>query len=109
MDKKEVVQWLSSLTPKQFAEVIYEAAPKVALALADYKEQESRLILMHIWRDREEHGSYLSWQPMMICPSKEDWVDDAPLCQQGDHCGFATLSWDKRAVCPICGGDVSST
>jgi len=50
------------------------------------------------------------WTVELICPtSDQDWVDDAPICQAGEHRGMPTASWAKHSTCPVCGGEVYGT
>lgn len=109
MDKSSAVEWLSSLTRKQFAEVFYAAAPKVAKHFDAYEGLESRLVLTLMSREKDDQGRWSDWNSLMICPVPREWDDDAPICQEGEHCGVATLSWDKRSTCPLCGGEVYGT
>ncbi len=62
MDKSSAVEWLSSLTPKQFAEVFYAAAPKVARHL-EFEGSESRLVLTLVSRESDDNGQWSAWEP----------------------------------------------
>lgn len=107
MERSTVIDWLASLTPKQFTEVFYESTSK--MDLSDDAGTDHRFVLFEFVRFMEDNRSWSSWEHLMVCPSKSLWDDDAPVCQQGTHCGCSTISWDKYSVCPLCGGEVFGT
>jgi hypothetical protein len=107
MDKAEIVAWMSSLTDKQFVEFFYESLASRHLYKSESGSIDSHLILANAQRFLDDDGSaWGGWELQLLCPVDESWVDDAPVCQFGEHCGLETASWAKNSVCPICGGKV---
>jgi hypothetical protein len=110
MDKTKVIAWLSSLTDKQFVEFFYESLASRHLYKSERSYLDSRLVLANASRTLDDDGiTWGEWGLELLCPSRKPWVDDAPVCQFGEHCGLSTASWDKHSICPICGGDVYGT
>jgi hypothetical protein len=102
----KVIEWLGSLTDKDFAEVFYEATASRTTSdspgcgghfvLADTEkvndgEWETDLIALH---DPEAYP--------------EGMVSDAPICQSGicSACKSGVRCWAKGAICPVCGEKV---
>ncbi len=106
MDKRIVVDWIRSLTDKQFVELLYEASAGRWTAGDD----GPRIVLAQTRKTGCEGIGPATWEIALLCGTPDqDWVDDAPICQEGVHCGFPTMSWAKRSTCPVCGGTVSGT
>lgn len=55
-DQSSAIDWLSSLTPKQFAEVFYAAAPKVSQRIVETESTQSQLVLTLMSRENDEQG-----------------------------------------------------
>ncbi len=110
MDRKAVAAWLSSLTDKQFIDFFYESLASRQLYSSEQTYLESHLVLANARHLLEDDGyTWGKWNLELVCPAREQWVDDAPVCQFGEHCGLNTASWSKHSICPICGGDVYGT
>jgi hypothetical protein len=110
MDKTVVAAWLNSLTDQQFITFFYESLSSRHLHEPEREFTQSHLVLANASRMKDENDGWEPWQLEVLCPTPgEAWVDDAPVCQYGSHCGVVTASWAKRSVCPICGGEVYGT
>lgn len=108
MNRDSVIDYLRNLPRKQFAELFYEATADRHPWPGEENLTESRAVLAFATLDKHEPNAMRELR--IVCPvPNENWVDDAPMCQQGDHCGFTTMSWAKNSVCPICGGSVYGT
>lgn len=108
MNRDAVINYLRGLTAKQFAEIFYSATKGQHPWPEDKKITEARHVLAYAHREKGSPDA--TWEVNIICPvPNENWVDDAPICQQGSHCGFETMSWAKHSICPICGGEVYGT
>jgi hypothetical protein len=109
MTRRHLVDALRALTDRQFVEVFYEAVQGRHVYSAERNLFDAHLVLANAVRDREE-GSGGGWAVELICPTQDqDWVDDAPICQAGEHCGMPTASWAKHSTCPVCFGEVYGT
>jgi len=109
MARRDLVESLRALADKEFLEVFYEAAKGRHIYPAERNVFDAHLVLANSVRDREA-GTGERWTVELICPTPgRDWVDDAPICQAGKHCGMPTASWDKHSTCPVCGGEVYGT
>ena len=105
MPPKNLVHALRALTDKQFVEVFYEAVQGRHIYPAERNVFDAHLVLANTVRDVD--GTDRGWTVELVCPTPgQDWVDDAPICQAGEHCGMATTSWAKSSQCPVCGGAV---
>ncbi len=110
MDKAEVAAWLNALTDKQFVEFFYESLAGRHLYSLEREYLDSHLVLANACREMDAEDQWGSWRLELLCPTPDgDWVDDAPVCQFGEHCGVDTASWAKNSVCPVCGGHVYGT
>ena len=110
MDRSSVIAYLRRLTPKQFAELFYEAGEDMHPWPDEEGSSEVRFVLAYAWRELDDDAPDAPRRLSLMCPAREtNWADDAPLCQHGSHCGQDTISWAKHAVCPVCGGDVYGT
>jgi hypothetical protein len=98
MTRSDLVDGLRALTDKQFVEVFYEAVQGRHIYPAEPDVFDAHLVLANAVRDREE-GTGGRWTVELICPTpNQDWIDDAPICQAGEHCGMSTASWAKQSV-----------
>ena len=110
MDRADVIDWLSKLTEKQLAELFYDVARLHPAGVYNIEWQQARYVLAEVIRQQDHRtGQWEPWDLKIVCPAAEPWVDDAPICQQGSHCGFTTTGWAKDSVCPLCGGGVYGT
>ena len=107
MDRTKVVEYLRGLSPKAFAEVFYESTRDTHPWPGEEDVNDVRYVL--VYAHREVGDSSGDWSLSMVCPTPEDWSDDAPVCQHGDHCKIDTISWAKSSECPICHGEVYGT
>ena len=108
MNRDSVIDYLRGLTAKQFAELFYESTQGRHPWPGEKELSEARPVLAYATREKDESGA--EWELRIVCPVPDvRWVDDAPLCQSGNHCGFDTISWAKQSVCPICGARGSGT
>ena len=109
MTGSDLVDALRALTDKQLVDVFYKAVQGRHIYSAERNVFDAYLVLANAVRDRDE-GTGGRWTVELICPtSDQDWVDDAPICQAGEHCGMPTASWAKQSMCPVCGGEVYGT
>jgi hypothetical protein len=110
VDRSSVLSYLRRLTAKQFAELFYDAVEGKHPWPGEERTSDVRLVLGYASRDLDADNPDAPWQLSLVCPvPDEKWVDDAPVCQHGSHCGHDTISWAKPSVCPICGGEVYGT
>ena len=110
MNYSSVIPYLRGLAAKQFAELFYEAVEGQNRWPGEEQLSDMRLVLGYAIRDLDNDNPGAPWQLSLVCPvPNEKWVDDALVCQSGSHCGHHTISWAKRAVCPICHGEVYGT
>ena len=108
MSQDDVIAYLRGLTAKQFAETFYVATEGQHPWPGEEKLHEVRYVLAYASRYRGEPEA--AWEVMAVRPTpNDDWVDDAPVCQHGEHCGLQTISRAKHSVCPVCGGHVYGT
>ena len=106
MTRRDLVNGLRTLTDKQFVEVFYEAVE--GRYVSGDPSYEAHLVLANAFRSLEGAGK--TWTVELICPTPDqDWVDDAPICQAGEHCGMPTASGAKQSTCPVCGGELHGT
>ena len=111
MNEKEVSDWLKSMSDKQFIDFFYKHLSQRHLFPGEEAYLECHLVLVAATRefDNGQWGSR-ELQLQLLCPAPtEKWVDDAPICQFGEHCEHGTASWAKHSECPVCGGDVYGT
>ncbi len=109
MNEQEVSEWLKAMTDKQFAEFFYKSLSKRHLYAGEEHYLECHLVLAAVTRDLE-NNQWSPWKLVIICPvPNQKWVDDAPICQFGTHCGNITVSWAKHSECPVCGEKVFGT
>jgi hypothetical protein len=107
MTRRDLVDGLRTLTDKQFVDVFYEAVHGRHIYSEDVS-YDAHLVLANAFRNLEGAGG--RWTVELICPTpNEDRVDDASICQFGEHCGMSTASWAKQSTCPVCGGEVHGT
>jgi hypothetical protein len=108
MNRAEIVGALRSLTHKQFVELFYEAVQGRFIYDGEEMLWDAHLVLANAIRDRTESDA--PWRLELLCPTPgQEWVDDAPICQHGEHCDLDTMSWAKESSCPVCGGRVYGT
>lgn len=106
--REEVIEILRGLTDKQLVDLFYDAVRGRYIYQGEENLWDAHLVLANAVRDRTTDGS--PWRIEMLCQaSDQQWPDDAPLCQHGEHCGIETVSWAKRSRCPVCGGEVYGT
>lgn len=104
MTRSELIDEIRKLTDKQFVEFFYDAVTERNIYSGDGGLWESHLILANAVRERENGQT---WTVELICYTPgDDWPDDSLLCQSGIHCGLPTMSWAKKAQCPVCNGEV---
>ena len=107
MEREAVLKYMRELTPKAFAELFYESTRGTHPCPAESELYDGRIILAYAEREHDEPTA--EWELTMVCPATEDWVDESPICQHGNHCKFETVSWAKNSRCPICDGNVYGT
>jgi hypothetical protein len=108
--RREIVEALGELTDRQFVDFFYEAVEGRHIHETEAASVQAHLVLANAQRHREDNGGWSPWTLELLCPAPgEDWDDDAPICQFGQHCGVRTASWSKSSTCPICGGRVYGT
>ena len=109
MDEQEVSDLLISLTDKQLVEFFYKHLRDRHLYPGEEAHLACHLILGAARRDFDD-GRWSPWRVELLCPTPaENWNDDAPVAQFGEHCGHHTASWAKHSECPVCGGKVFGT
>lgn len=110
MNELSVAEWLNSLTDKQFVEFFYRWLAARHIFREDELYLNSRLVLGNVSRELLDDETWGDWDFQLLCPTPHvSWVDDAPICQFGHHCGIETASWAKNSICPVCGGEVYGT
>jgi len=110
MEHKEIIETLRKLTDKQFVELFYLAAEGRHIYEAERSFGQAHLVLANAQGRLEDTGEWSASKLEILCPTpQQDWVDDALICQFGQHCGVETASWSKNSQCPICGGMVYGT
>jgi hypothetical protein len=108
VNRDAVIDYLRGLTAKQFAELFYAAMEGQHPWPGEEQLSEVRHVLAYVSREKDDPDA--RWGLSIVCPvPHEKWVDDAPICQHGSHCGLDTISWAKHSTCPVCGGDVFGT
>ncbi len=102
------------LTPKLVGEMLAgfpeKKRLKFLLDVIDFINQKhkKRFLCLAEYVETEQEDLPRLW---VISDSLFDWVDDAPLCQEGfcSKCKVGVTSWAKDAICFICGNDVYLT
>lgn len=109
MDREGLLDQLRTMSDRDFVDLFYVAAEN--RKIYDQGEHlEGRLIIANARREKRDEGEWSPWVLELLCPTPgQEWGSDAPICQFGDHCGFATASWAKVSRCPICGNEVFGT
>jgi hypothetical protein len=108
MNRAQIIEILRSLTHKQLIELFYKVVDGRHIYADEANLWDAHLVLANAVRDRAD--SLSTWMLELVCPTPgQEWVDDAMICQHGEHCGIATTSWAKESRCPICGGAVHGT
>ncbi len=109
MRPQDIIDALGQLTDKQFVEMFYEAVQGRDIYRAEQKAFEAHLVLANAVRDAGSVDNS-GWTLEVVCSAPgQRFADDSPLCQTGEHCGHPTVSWAKRARCPVCGEDAYGT
>jgi hypothetical protein len=102
LSKVDVVNWLKSLTDKQFFETVYEAAQGRGADGYDTEWLDSHVVVGRASREKAELSGW--WIELVGLPSSTDpWPDDEVVAQRGSHCGVGVVSWAKHFKCPVCG------
>jgi hypothetical protein len=109
MKRKDVIEYLRSLTDKQFVELFYAATDGRRIFVDDVGQ--SRLVLAHASENLEATGK---WDVALIAlhDSKEypaGWNDDVPICQEAESLGYSVFSYAKKMICPITGKTIEGT
>ena len=109
MNENEISDWLKAMTDKQFIEFFYSKLSQRHLYAGEEEYLDCHLALVAVIRCFE-NGQWSSRKLQLLCPTPtENWVDDAPVGQFGEHCDHETASWAKHSKCPVCGGEVYGT
>ena len=102
INRKEVTEWLATLSDREFAEVFYESNAK--RVTSDTPEGHGHFILADT--EAVESGG---WDTDYIAiPEYQEGGTNLPMdshiCQSGrcKSCLTEIRSWVKSAVCPIC-------
>jgi hypothetical protein len=106
-NRTNLLKWFRSLTDNELVEVFYESIANRRTTNEETGVFESRLALTLISREKANDG-WGAWSVQLLCPAP-GFAAGSPMCQDGEHCGFATLSCAKHSQCPICGGEVYGT
>ncbi len=111
-DRREIaISLLTSMSDKEFVELIYEAIRKRPVT-SDTEEEQGHFVIGTATFDRDDKTWDLDvvslHDPVQYISGFEQ---NAPLCQFGDcaNCGYATVSWAKNAKCAVCGTAVYCT
>ncbi len=105
------IDWLSSMTDKDFVELMYEVIQKRSWT-SDTEEEQGHFILGNATLDLDD-GTWGVDVVGLHDPIRysNGFEKNVPLCQFGDcpNCGSATVSWAKYAKCSVCGDEVNCT
>ncbi len=102
MKSHQLIDEIRKRTDKQFVELFYEAAEGRHIYGSEREYTEAHLVLANAERYRENGDDWSDWTLQLLCPTPDqDWVDDAPIGQFGEHCGVNTASWSKNSRCPV--------
>lgn len=110
-ERSRAVAWLSSITDKEFAEAVHEAA-RVRCQTSTAVAHANRFVLACVSLDCDTDH----WDLEVVAlhdplQYTRGFDAEAPLCQFGrcSSCGFAMVSWAKHAKCSVCGGETYCT
>ncbi len=110
-DRKRLVQQLSALPDKHFAELIHDVVSQ-RNRTSDTEAERGHFVLATATLNIEDR----SWElETVAAPNPVEYPapfdGDAPLCQFGTcgDCDHSVVSWAKRAICSVCGKDVYCT
>ncbi len=105
-ERQRLLEWLSGLTDRQFAEVFYEAIRD--RRTSDFADGQGHFVLSDV---QLEAGGWVVDFIATPDATQPDWADDVPICQSGrcPGCSHPVRCWSKRMVCPICGGEAYGT
>ena len=108
LSEEDVVAWLRGRTDKAFVQAFYKAAAGRRLVPLKNPEYESHLAVVHLTKNSDAPGDW-EMEFIGLPRQSEEWPDDAPIMEQGEHCFQTVVSVAKNFVCPLCGGEVSAT
>ncbi len=103
--------WLTSITDKEFAEVVHEVV-RGRSRTSDTEAERGHFVLANVSLDRDDGTWGLEVVGLHDSVRYERGFDaDVPLCQFGNcsGCGFGVVSWAKHAKCSVCGADAFCT
>ncbi|MEM6750804.1 MAG: hypothetical protein AAGA57_11695 [Planctomycetota bacterium] len=102
------VQYIRGLTDKQFVELFYQVAAD-RNPLEQPQDGTTWLVLAEVTPLTDTQQFDIAY--LATPSSKEDWDDEAPICQHGEctNCGAKMYCWSKRAGCPVCGAPTYCT
>lgn len=109
INRNSVLNWLSSLTDKQFVEFFYEAVE--SRDTSEIKGEQGHFVLADTSQIPGEKRETVFLGLPDPSAYSDKWVDDAPICQTGQcaECQSWIRSIAKRAICPVCGEKVYCT
>ena len=88
-NRAELIKAIRGLTNKQLVELFYEAVEGRRVYEGEQDLWDSHLVLASAFRDRGADDAI--WKIELLCPTVDQvWVDDASICQHGEHCGVET-------------------
>jgi hypothetical protein len=106
LEPDHVARWLNNLPDHAFTEFFYKHLSSRHVFRAEERYIDSHLVLAVAKGVTDEQ----EWKLQVLCPTpNQDWVDDASICQFGNHCGHITASVSKKSKCPLCGDTVSGS
>ena len=106
--REDLIETIRGLTDKQLVELFYDAVAGRHIFKGEENLWDAHLVLANAVRDRTTEGA--TWHLELLCPAPEqDFEDNVPICQHGQHCGLATVSWSKHSRCQVCVGEVYGT
>ncbi|MEX1040993.1 MAG: hypothetical protein WDZ51_10200 [Pirellulaceae bacterium] len=109
MKQRDVVEWLSQMTDKQFVEFFYEAV--AGRDTSEIEGEQGHLVIA----DTSQLQGQQRETAFLAVPDPEmysgEWADDSPICQTGQcvACGAKVQCIAKHAICPICAETVYCT